>query len=138
MKETAALILTHRRTKKVLLQHRSDDAPTFPGHFSPFGGALDPGESPEEAAKREAFEELGIWFADFRYVDYFDTVEGGVLKKRAHLFVGPVDSDEEQLLLSLREGKGLGFFTFQETAGVRIAREDRALLAIARWHLEAR
>jgi 8-oxo-dGTP pyrophosphatase MutT (NUDIX family) len=33
---------------------------SFPGHWSPFAGAIESGECAEEAAKRELFEESGI------------------------------------------------------------------------------
>ncbi len=53
----SAVILYDDRGR-MLLQHRTDDAPTFPGFWSFFGGGVEPGETLEEAAVREALEEL--------------------------------------------------------------------------------
>lgn len=45
---------------KVLLQLRDiKEGIAFPGHWGFFGGAIDDGESPEDAAKRELIEEIG-------------------------------------------------------------------------------
>jgi 8-oxo-dGTP pyrophosphatase MutT (NUDIX family) len=52
-----------------LLQLR-DEIPGifFPGHWGLFGGAMDEGESAEDALRRELCEELGI---DFHAITYF-------------------------------------------------------------------
>ena len=44
---------------RLLLQHRTDDAPLHPGAWGFFGGAVEPGESVEDGLVREAAEELG-------------------------------------------------------------------------------
>lgn len=56
-KKLAAIIL-FRQDNRILLQHRTDDAPVFPGYWSFFGGGVEQGETPEEAVKREVIEEL--------------------------------------------------------------------------------
>ena len=57
--QVAAVILY--RDGAVLLQHR-DDRPDIasPGAWAIFGGFMEPGETPEEAALREMEEELGL------------------------------------------------------------------------------
>ena len=53
----AALLVTP--DGRYLMQHR-DDLPhiLLPGHWACFGGAIEPGESPEAAMRRELLEEI--------------------------------------------------------------------------------
>lgn len=56
-----AHVLVFDRQGRLLLQKRSMSKDVQPGKWdTSVGGHLDPGESYEEAAKREMFEELGI------------------------------------------------------------------------------
>jgi 8-oxo-dGTP pyrophosphatase MutT (NUDIX family) len=58
---------------RYLLQHR-DDRPGiwYPGHWGCFGGAVDPGESPQQALMRELAEELEFRPAQVEYLTRFD------------------------------------------------------------------
>ena len=57
----AAVVLITDERGRYLMQLR-DAKPTifFPAHWGCFGGALEPGENDEEAARRELQEELGL------------------------------------------------------------------------------
>ena len=57
----AAVVLIIDESGHYLMQLR-DPQPTifFPGHWGCFGGALDPGETPDQAARREVKEELSL------------------------------------------------------------------------------
>jgi 8-oxo-dGTP diphosphatase len=44
----------------LLLQLRDDYAPVSPGQWTMPGGGIEPGEMPEEAARRELLEETGL------------------------------------------------------------------------------
>ena len=52
--------LTEREEPGMLLLHRPSHMRSHPGQIAFPGGGIDPGESPVEAALREAHEELGI------------------------------------------------------------------------------
>src|SRR5213082_3324237 len=59
LKRVAGVILY--REGRVLLQHRDDDpAIRWPGAWAIFGGHVEAGETPEQAARRELEEELGL------------------------------------------------------------------------------
>ena len=56
---TVVVILPYREGQ-VLMQLRDDkEGIAFPGKWGFFGGAVEPGESPEDAARRELAEEIG-------------------------------------------------------------------------------
>ncbi|MET8202726.1 NUDIX hydrolase [Micromonospora taraxaci] len=55
-----ALVLLVDPSGAVLLQHRDEGIAVSPGQWSLPGGHVEPGESPEEAARRELLEETGL------------------------------------------------------------------------------
>ncbi len=60
-----------------LLIHRPSNMRSHPGQVAFPGGKIDPGESPEEAALREAYEELGIRERDVTVIGTSDTYRTG-------------------------------------------------------------
>lgn len=54
----AALLILLDADRRILLQHRDDDAPACPGQWGLFGGAVEPNEAVRRAMVREAMEEL--------------------------------------------------------------------------------
>ncbi len=54
------IAMTEREEPGMLLLHRPSNMRAHPGQIAFPGGKIDPGESAEEAALREAWEELGI------------------------------------------------------------------------------
>ncbi|MFB9274782.1 NUDIX hydrolase [Cohnella cellulosilytica] len=61
-----ACVLVFDDGGRLLLQRRSDS-----GDWGTIGGALEPGESLEEAAARELWEEAGLTARRFRLIDLF-------------------------------------------------------------------
>jgi 8-oxo-dGTP pyrophosphatase MutT (NUDIX family) len=111
---------------KLLLQHRTADAPTNPNLWGCFGGGVDEGESPTEAVKREALEELEYVLKNPRLIDtetYVDKLgeQGGV----THTFVEEYDGSP----LVLHEGQAYGWFTLDEALQLPMPEYRRSILA---------
>jgi len=61
----------------VLLGRRSKNCYNLAGHWSMPCGMIDPGESPEYAARREFFEETGVRAnKEIKFLDDFEVKEG--------------------------------------------------------------
>lgn len=98
-------VLLHR-DGQVLLQHRDPNpAIRYPGHWAIFGGALEPGETAETAARREIFEELGLRLTGPLELVYVG--DDGQLHRT--FYAAPLDRPVESL--DLQEGQGMGLFT---------------------------
>lgn len=67
----------HPEGPGVLLIHRPSNMRAHPGQAAFPGGKLDPGETPREAALREAWEELGIHERDVTIVGTSDRYQTG-------------------------------------------------------------
>lgn len=107
---SAALIVTP--DGRYLMQHR-DNLPGifFPGFWGCFGGAVEAGESPADAMRRELVEELGWAPVDLRFFTTlglgFSFAGHGVLPR--HFFVAAVEPSEVATM-RLSEGQGLALF----------------------------
>lgn len=94
LKTSAGILIVHKH--KALLAH-STNSPWWRSYTPPKGG-IEKGETPEEAASREVFEEVGILIDQSKLkekveVEYRDP--RGKLYKVVHLFVHRVESLEE-------------------------------------------
>ena len=101
-------VILHREGR-VLLQHR-DDKPEirFPGAWAIFGGHVEDGEEPEEAARREMEEELGL-----RLEGPLTLAHHSVREDRERFFYAaplPVPPEE----LTLHEGQGMALLSRED------------------------
>jgi 8-oxo-dGTP diphosphatase len=82
--------------EQFLLQLR-DDLPTiaWPGHWAFFGGHLDPGETPDQAVRRELVEEIGYTAPQ---LDLFLRAEDETVVR--HIYHGPLVVPVESLVLT--------------------------------------
>lgn len=122
-----AAVLARDRQGRVLMQLR-DAVPGIvaPGKWSLFGGGLEPGETPEPAARREFREETGIDIAA-------DTLQPMVMfasQARAdavvHVFMLDRRIAAEDVRLS--EGAGFGFLTRAQVAQFDLIENYRRIL----------
>jgi 8-oxo-dGTP diphosphatase len=131
MKAKAALFTLVDARGRILLQHRSDDAPTLPGLWGFFGGGVRKRETFHEALKREAHEELRLALPEMRFVRSVRTgIADATISRR--LYVGRLDLDPADLRKRQREGQGLGVFSLEEIRSLPMAAHDR--LFVARLH----
>ena len=102
-----------RRQGRWLMQLR-DDVPGIvaPGCWGLFGGHLDPGETPEQAVRRELLEEISWQPQELRYA-----MEHRIPRRTAHVFVAELTVPLERLVLL--EGQDMALVTCEELlAGV--------------------
>ncbi|MDJ0512851.1 MAG: NUDIX domain-containing protein [Methyloceanibacter sp.] len=124
---SAVILFDNRR--RILLQHRTDDAPTFPGYWSFFGGGVEPGETLEQAAVREAHEELSYRLkAPQHWMSQPFRTEGRAYTQ--HIFLEHYDGS----LLVLGEGQAMQWFAPRDTGALLMSPHSRvALEALDRW-----
>jgi 8-oxo-dGTP pyrophosphatase MutT (NUDIX family) len=119
----AAVILY--REGKVLLQHRDDDpAIASPGMWACFGGHIDEGEEPEDAALREIEEEVG-----FRISGKLEPVFHEVTAARElDFFSAPLTATLDELVLT--EGQQMRLVGKDELELLPIVASHRRVLDI--------
>jgi 8-oxo-dGTP pyrophosphatase MutT (NUDIX family) len=91
---------------RYLLQQR-DDIPGiwYPGHCGLFGGAIEAGETPAGALRRELVEELALDLPAARLTPFlqFDIGLAGLEPRHRHVFSATLEADE---IAGLRLGEG--------------------------------
>ena len=105
MKKGAGIFL-YNKEKKILLQHRDDDAPVEPSKWGVFGGGMEKGETPLEAVKRECFEELGYNLKDPKLI-----YEGIYKECYIYLYIEAYNPAKK---LILGEGQDMRWFSLEE------------------------
>jgi 8-oxo-dGTP diphosphatase len=118
-----SVLILYDNGSKILLQHRTTDAPTFPDYWAFFGGGIEEGESAEQAVKRESLEELGYELTAprlFTAQTFF--YKGNEYTK--HVFVEQYNGKA----LTLGEGQAMGWFLAAETRDLMMNDHDRSII----------
>ena len=126
MKQVSAYILYDNKNR-VLLMHRTFDAPTNPGYWGLFGGKIEDGETPKIAAAREAKEELGIELKNVKLFKVYNQ-EDKYGKQIRHIFIGPLNYPIETLRKQQKEGLNLNLFTLDDLNNIKISKNDLEIL----------
>ena len=102
----ASVFLYHAASRRVLLQHRTDDAPSYPGHWGMFGGGGEPEDedNPLRTIRRELREELGLTLDPGLVVPLWDymTSRGS----HRYVFLYPWDDPEHPFVHAVGQGRG--------------------------------
>lgn len=114
--DAAVALIVVGSERRYLMQLRDQKSGIFyPGHWGLFGGATDPGETPEQTLQRELHEELSlratsvVYFTEFEFD--FEFSGFGRLKRR---FYEVILGDDAIRDLSLGEGSEMRLFAARE------------------------
>lgn len=119
VKKVAGIVLF--KENKILLQLRTDDAPTYPSKWSFFGGGIEEGETPIEAVKRECFEELCYKLENPELI----ITEQISNKGTVYLFMEKYNPEQK---LEQKEGKDMAWFTINEAIKLDFSPELKPLI----------
>lgn len=122
-----AAVLARDRQGRVLMQLRDDAAGIVaPGKWSLFGGGIEPGETPELAARREFREETGIDITADALHPLVMFASQARIDGVVHVF--RLDRRVETGDVTLSEGAGFGFLTRPQVAQFDLIENFRGIL----------
>ena len=103
---SSAFVILVNSDNRIILQHRTADAPTNPSRWQLWGGAIEKGESPEEAVIRELQEELALQVSheSLKRLENYKPNENN----ESGLYIIHLTDAHTKFLLG--EGDGYGFF----------------------------
>ncbi len=114
--EKRTLIILKSEDGRILLQHKDAGHKTLTNHWCFFGGSIEEGETPEQAVRREAKEELQIELDCLKLWKKYEFDD----KNEHHIhyyFTAPLKHSIEQLKKQQLEGDDLALFTLEDLKG---------------------
>lgn len=130
MLRNLSVILLYDEKKRILLQFR-DETQVAPNCWSFFGGGIEEGETPEQAVKREAMEELEYQLEGPKLV-FVQEYRGENNHGKKYVFI---EKYNPKKALVQREGKDKGWFSIDEAKRLRIISHDLEVLEFIRGEL---
>ncbi|MDO8668077.1 MAG: NUDIX domain-containing protein [bacterium] len=124
MVRNVAVIILYEKNKKILLQHRAENAKRLPGYWGFFGGGVEAGETPEQAVRRETREELNYELENPKLVmTQKFTYKGD--ENTQYVFMEEYDKNKK---LTLGEGQGMKWYDLAELGELKIIDHDAKVL----------
>ncbi|MDD4902329.1 MAG: NUDIX domain-containing protein [Patescibacteria group bacterium] len=124
MVRNVAVIILFDKDKKILLQHHADNLRLTPGYWAFFGGPIEDGETPEQAVKREALEELEYPLSNPKLIMKQNFLSHGDNNEK-YVFMEEYDLNKK---ITLGEGQDLGWYALPEATQLKIFGHDLEVL----------
>ena len=124
-RDVAALLLL-KASGEFLLQYRDANAPVYPNFWGLFGGGIEDNETPEEALKREAYEELRYFPKSAKpvlVVNYEDQIIQTYGKK--YYYSEICEAPEK---LELHEGQAMDWFKSEDLSRINTTVMNRKII----------
>ena len=125
-RRNVALLILFNSKKEILLQHRDDTAKALPGYWAFFGRGIKKGETPEQALRRESFEELCIKVKNPKIVAEQE-FSGKHRYGKKYVFMEEINDSEIKRLVQ-KEGQGMGWYSIDDAKKLKICGHDLKVL----------